>query len=94
MILENWSVIESKTGRVICECSDERDAIMLTAFDPNGRTYSKKRYILDQIIDISSTTDKKLSGQIGLPPGNYKLDGNKIYRIQQSDSIPVVIDEL
>jgi len=32
MIIENWSVIEAKTGKVICQCSDEKDALMLGFF--------------------------------------------------------------
>jgi hypothetical protein len=85
MIVESWSVIESKTGRVICQCSDETDAMMLVSFDPNNRTYSKQKYILDQVIDITSHTDKQLPGQIGLPPGTYKIEDRKIYKLEESD---------
>ena len=67
MMNEYWVVKENKTGRVICHCSDINDAIMMVGFDPNGRSYSRHRFIMDQVIDVKSITDKQLPGQIGLP---------------------------
>ncbi len=64
---EYWIVTENKTGRIIAHCGDINDAIMMVAFEPDKRSYSRQRFILDQVIDISSTTDKQLPGQIGLP---------------------------
>lgn len=64
---EYWIVTENKTGRVIAHCGDINDAIMMVGLDPNNRSYSRYRFILDQIIDVTSTTDKQLPGQIGLP---------------------------
>lgn len=65
---EYWVVIENKTGKVIAHCGDINDAIMMVSFNPNQRSYSRYRFILDQVIDVSATTDKQLPGQIGLPP--------------------------
>jgi hypothetical protein len=67
MMNEYWIVTENKTGRIIAHCGDINDAIMMVAFEPDKRSYSRQRFILDQVIDISSTTDKQLPGQIGLP---------------------------
>ena len=64
---EYWIVKENKTGRIICHCADINDAIMMMSFDPHHRSYSRHRFIVDQVIDITSTTDKQLPGQIGLP---------------------------
>lgn len=64
---EYWIVTENRTGRVIANCGDIHDAIMMVGFDPNHRSYSRHRFIMDQVIDITSTTDKQLPGQIGLP---------------------------
>lgn len=66
---EYWIVTENSTGRVICHCGDINDAIMMVNIDSNNRTYSRHRFLLDQVIDVTSTTDKQLPGQIGLPAG-------------------------
>ena len=67
MMNEYWIVTENRTGRVIAHCGDINDAIMMVAFDSANRSYSRQRFILDQVITVSSTTDKQLPGQIGLP---------------------------
>ena len=64
---EYWIVTENKTGRVIAHCGDINDAIMMVAFEPDKRSYSRQRFIMDQVITVSSTIDKQLPGQIGLP---------------------------
>ena len=81
---EYWIVTENKTGRVIAHCGDINDAIMLVGFDSANRSYSRQRFILDQVIDITSTTDKQLPGQIGLPAAQ------DLY-IQQGQGEPVVV---
>jgi hypothetical protein len=67
MMNEYWVVTNNKTGKVICHCSDINDAIMMVSFEPDKRSYRRQRFVLDQVIDITSTTDKQLPGQIGLP---------------------------
>jgi hypothetical protein len=67
MMNEYWIVTENKTGRIIAHCGDINDAIMMVSFDSTNRSYSRQRFILDQVITVSSTTDKQLPGQIGLP---------------------------
>lgn len=72
-----WVVTENRTGRVICHCGDMNDAIMMVSLDSDNRSYSQKKFILDQIVDITSTTDKQLAGQLGLPEGvTYQLNQN------------------
>lgn len=72
-----WIVTENRTGRVICHCGDMNDAIMMVSLDSDNRSYSQKKFILDQIVDITSTTDKQLTGQLGLPEGvTYQLNQN------------------
>ena len=70
---EYWIVTNKRTGRVICQCADINDAIMMVSFDSQNRTYSRKRFLLDQIINVTSTTDKQLPGQIGLPAAQEEL---------------------
>ena len=73
---EYWVVKERSSGRVIAHCGDINDAIMMVAFDPNNRSYSRNRVLMDQVIDVSSTTDKQLPGQIGLPAAKEKLSAS------------------
>jgi hypothetical protein len=88
---EYWVVKENKTGRVIAHCGDINDAIMLIAFDPHNRSYSRHRFIEDQVIDITATTDKQLPGQIGLPSG--KVDQLKPYteKLPEGQQEPVIV---
>jgi len=81
---EYWVVTENRTGRVICHCSDINDAMMMVSFDPDKRSYSRKRFILDQVITVTSTTNKQLPGQVGLPAAQ------DLY-ISQGQGEPVVV---
>lgn len=88
---EYWIVTENKTGRVIAHCGDINDALMMVAFDPHQRSYSRHRFIMDQVIDVKSTTDKQLPGQQGLPSGVVnKLDSQKI-KLPEGQGEPIVI---
>ena len=79
MMNDYWIVTNSRTGRVICQCANINDAIMMVNFDPHYRSYSRCRLLLDQIVDVTSTTDKQLPGQIGLPAGKVnQLNSHKI----------------
>jgi DNA-binding beta-propeller fold protein YncE len=87
-----WVVTNTRTGKVIAHCGEEIDAIMLVALDKDKRSYRKQKFIMDQVITVTSTTDKELPGQVGLPPGTYKLEEKIIYKIEEGTSIPVTID--
>jgi len=87
-----WVVKNKTTGRVIAHCGDERDARMLFEFDPDKRSYQKQRFILDQVITVTSTTDKQLPGQQGLPAAKEKLppiDLQQQVRLPEGKGIPV-----
>jgi len=47
-----FSVIEINTGRKICDCSDEMDALMMVSFSPKNRTITKNKFMMGQVIDI------------------------------------------
>jgi hypothetical protein len=81
---EYWIVTENRTGRVIVHCGNINDAIMMVGFDSNHRSYSRYRFIVDQVIDITPTIDKRLPGQIGLP------SAQDLY-ISQGQGEPVII---
>ena len=82
-----WVVIDKTTGRVICHCAAESDALMMVAFDKDKRTYRKQMFIMDQVIDITSETDKQLPGQQGLPAGKIRLeDAQQQLELRESDA--------
>ena len=66
---EYWEVVSHWTGKVIAQCGQESDARMLCELAPKERIYRKAKFLVDQVIDVTSTTDKQLPGQIGLPKG-------------------------
>lgn len=68
-----WVVIDKSTGKVIAHCGEETDALMLVGLDKDKRTYHKQKFILDQVITVTSTTDKQLPGQQGLPASKEEL---------------------
>jgi hypothetical protein len=84
-----WVVVEHRTGRTIAHCGEESDARMLCELFPTERIYRKQKFILDQVIDVTSAVDKQLPGQIGLPPGQYKIVDRKIYELEEGFGIPV-----
>lgn len=86
-----WVVTEKSTGRVICHCAEERDAVMMVSFNPQNRIYRKQKFITDQVIDISSTTDKQLPGQLGLPQGNIPRLNTYKEKLPQGEGIPFFI---
>ncbi len=88
---EYWIVKENKTGRVIAHCGDINDAIMMVSFDPTNRSYSRNRVLLDQIIDVSSTTDKQLPGQQGLPAGKIEQLNSYKEKLPEGEGEPVLV---
>lgn len=86
-----WVVTERSTGRVIAHCGDERDARMMFEFDSNNRSYRKQKFIMDQVIDITSTTDKQLPGQIGLPAGKVNQINPEVIRLNEGEGQPVIV---
>ena len=82
-----WVVTDKTTGTVIAHCGEERDALMMVAFDKDKRIYRKQKFIMDQVIDITSETDKQLPGQQGLPAGKIRLeDAQQQLELRESDA--------
>ena len=81
---EYWIVKDRRIGKIIAHCGDINDAIMMVGLDPNHRSYSRHRFIVDQVIDITSTTDKQLPGQIGLP-------ASQDFYISEGEGQPVIV---
>jgi len=75
-----FSVIETKTGRKILDCGEERDALAMVAFDPVNRSYMRNKFLMGQVIDIEMPkalhTTEIVQGAVGsswespMPSGN------------------------
>ena len=87
---EYWTVIETRTGRVIAHCGEETDAQMMVGFDPDKRSYRKQKFIMDQVITVTSTVDKQLPGQQGLPAAKEELPP---MQLQQQTWLPEGVGE-
>ena len=84
---EYWEVVSHWTGKVIAQCGEESDARMLCELSPKERIYRKARFIVDQVIDVTSTTDKQLPGQQGLPAAKIRLeDAQQQVQLRGSDA--------
>jgi hypothetical protein len=46
---------------------------------------------MDQVIDITSTTDKQLPGQIGLPAGKVNQINPEVIRLNEGQGQPVIV---
>jgi hypothetical protein len=90
---ERFSVTERRTGRRICECGNEQDAAMMVSLDPDCRYYSRDRFILDQIIDISSTTSKQIVGTEESPVEKVNVIGPQTIKLPEGQGNPVVVDK-
>lgn len=91
MMNEYWIVTDNRTGKIICNCGDINDAIMMVSFDSSNRSYKRNRFLQDLVIDVYSSIDKQLPGQLGLPQGDIKrLQENKI-ELPEGQQIPVKV---
>ena len=88
---EYWIVTENKTGRVIANCGDINDAIMMVQFDSSNRSYNRYRFLMDQVIDVSSISQGQLPGQQGLPPGKISQLTAETIKLPESQQTPVTI---
>ena len=89
-----FSVIETKTGRKIADCGEERDALALVAFDPANRTYTRNKFLMGQVIDIEMpkalpTTNITVSNvqENGCAPRHQQLEQIKLPESQEEPFI-------
>lgn len=88
---EYWIVIENRTGKIICQCGDISDAIMMVSFDSLNRSYKRSRFLTDYVIDIELTVNKELPGQQGLPPSKINQLNPQRSKLPEGQQEPVVI---
>lgn len=87
---EYWVVLDTSTGRVICHCGEESDAIMMVEFSPQNRSYRKQKFLMDNVINVNFSKAKELPGQQGLPASTFKLDFEiEDLHLPQGQGIPV-----
>jgi hypothetical protein len=83
---EYWEVLDP-LGKKIANTGTIDDAIRLCEMRGQGHTYRQVKFILDQVIDITSTTDKQLPGQQGLPASKIRLeDAQQQVQLRGSDA--------
>lgn len=82
-----YVVVNLNTGENVCQCALLEDAQMMVALNPANRAYRKVTPLNDAVIDVESIVENALPGQIGLPPGNYKIENQKIYRLPEHEGI-------
>jgi len=83
-----YVIVNLNTGEYVCQCALLEDARMMVALNPANRAYRKVTPLNDAVIDVESIVENALPGQIGLPPGNYKIENRKIYKLPDNQQIP------
>jgi hypothetical protein len=66
----------------------------MVQFDPHKRAYRKQKFIMDQVITVTSTVDKQLPGQQGLPAAKEELPPVELQQqvwLPEGQGIPVNI---
>jgi hypothetical protein len=88
---ESYFIINLNTGERVAECGSLEDAKMMVNLNPANRGYRKNTLLLDQVIDVTSTTDKQLPGQLGLPAGKVNtIEPHKI-RLPEGQQQPIKV---
>jgi hypothetical protein len=91
LIAEYKMTHHPKANKLFDKAWDINDAIMMVNFDPHYRSYSRHRFLMDQVINVTSTTDKQLPGQQGLPSGHVEQLNPHRKRLPEGQQEPVVV---
>ena len=51
-VQESFDVINRHTGAKICEAGNEIDALMMVAFDPQNRIYTRNQMLMGNVVDV------------------------------------------
>lgn len=89
-----FSVIETKTGKKICDCAEEEDALMMVSFDPSNRTITKNNFLMGQVIDIQMPKQLPTNEVVHISIDKTEYENHqkewmvdKLKKLQQSDLI-------
>ena len=91
-----FSVIETRTGRKICDCAEEADALMMVSFDPQNRTITRNKFMMGQVVDIempkalptTNISATKTPESEYVPQKEHLLDAG-VLRLPEDQRIPV-----
>ena len=89
-----FSVVNKKTGKKICDCSDKIDALMMVSFDLQNRIITRNQFLMGQVVDIE--IPKQLpTNEIVVAEKEIKKPQKQLneYRnkLTQSDLQPVIL---
>ena len=91
-----FSVIETRTGRKICDCGTENDAMLMVLLDPQNRTYTRNQFMMGQVVDIEipkalPTTNITATStqENGCAPRKEQLLNAGVLRLPEDQRIPV-----
>ena len=83
-----FSVIETKTGRKIVDCGEERDALEMVAFDPANRTYTRNKFLMGPVIDVEMP--KALpTNEIAINPKPYQEHQDE-WMVEKINQLPQI----
>jgi hypothetical protein len=85
-----FSVIDTRTGRKICDCADEVDALMIVSFDPQNRTITRNQFLMGQVVDIEMP---KALPTTNLTVSNVQENGCTTRKKQLKDAGPIKLSE-
>lgn len=85
-----FSVIDTRTGRKICDCADEIDALMMVSFDSQNRTITRNQFLMGQVVDIEMP---KALPTTNLTVSNVKENGCTTRKKQLKDAGPIKLPE-
>lgn len=74
-----YSVINQRTGKKICDCSEEIDALMMVSFDSMNRKIIKNNFLMGEVIDVKIINSLPTSNIV---VSNIKENGCAPRRIQ------------
>jgi hypothetical protein len=93
---EYFSVIETKTGRKIADCGEEEDALMMVAFDPQNRSYTRNKFLMGPVVDVEIPKQLPTSNIVvtninenGCAPRKEQLPDAGPLRLKEDQRIPV-----
>lgn len=73
-----FSVIDKRTGRKICDCSEYSDAMMMVRFDLQNRVITTNKNLMGQVVDVdvqkqlpSNNIVVNMEGGVG---GSWRVD--------------------
>ena len=89
-----FSVIETKTGRKICDCAEYSDAMMMFDIDPHNRQIVRNKFLMGQVVDIEIPKQLPTNEVVRISIDTTEYENHqdkwmvdKLKQLQQSDLI-------